>query len=245
MSKPKRKRWSCPTGDHPGVLGPGRPRANSIVRYCLPCSEKSGVLVERVCAANEKERARKTEAAKAKAQKKKVTKHRQDEKRFFVEGIDLRDRAIALCNLKAWKGYFKRNYPDFIIRRRAGDYTTGRAWKGRHRVVLTVPIKATRGQAESLILHELAHLAAPARDGHGKAWRQRYAAAVEEAWGVGVGVVARTSHGLTRGITAEIDKKLKERKQREQEKQRQKESAKEEETGQKASSEGNGSRAVA
>jgi len=44
MAKPKRKRWSCPTGDHPGVLGPGRPRANNIVRYCLPCSEKDGVI---------------------------------------------------------------------------------------------------------------------------------------------------------------------------------------------------------
>lgn len=83
----KKRRWSCPAGIHPGVLGPGRPRANSIVRYCLPCSEKGGVLVERTCAANEKKRAKKAEAAKAKAQKAKATKRRQDETLASLERL--------------------------------------------------------------------------------------------------------------------------------------------------------------
>ncbi len=41
MGKSKRKRWVCPLCNV-GKLGLQRPRKNDVVRYCLPCSEKTG-----------------------------------------------------------------------------------------------------------------------------------------------------------------------------------------------------------
>ena len=42
-----RVRWTCPSPDHPGVLAPARLRKVDVRRYCLPCSEAAGILVER------------------------------------------------------------------------------------------------------------------------------------------------------------------------------------------------------
>jgi len=50
-------RWKCPTCGH-GLLAPTRPRLNDVRRYCLPCSSKAGVLVERVAPALEAQRAK-------------------------------------------------------------------------------------------------------------------------------------------------------------------------------------------
>ena len=52
----KQSRWKCPTCGH-GLLAPTRPRRNDVRRYCLPCSSKAGVLVERVAPALDAQRA--------------------------------------------------------------------------------------------------------------------------------------------------------------------------------------------
>jgi len=49
--KKRRKRWSCPICAI-GALGPQRPRKDNAVRYCLPCTAKTGKLVERVSVAD-------------------------------------------------------------------------------------------------------------------------------------------------------------------------------------------------
>lgn len=66
----KRVRWKCAKCDN-GVLGPGRPRRNNVVRYCLPCSAKAGVLVERFCPAQENKRKRKAEGKRLSVARKK------------------------------------------------------------------------------------------------------------------------------------------------------------------------------
>jgi hypothetical protein len=76
-----------------------------------------------------------------------------------------------------------------------------------------------------LLLHELAHVAAPAKCSHGKHWKQVYAKACEEAWGVGSSLDSVWK--IDEDIRDQIDKKL-ERKKRGQEKQREEESAAEE-----------------
>lgn len=60
----RRVRWTCPQCDK-GALGPGRPRKNNAVRYCLPCTAKTGKLIERVHLAKERKNQRKVEAKKA------------------------------------------------------------------------------------------------------------------------------------------------------------------------------------
>lgn len=51
----KQARWKCPACGH-GLLAPTRPRRNDVRRYCLPCSSKAGVLVERVAPALDAQR---------------------------------------------------------------------------------------------------------------------------------------------------------------------------------------------
>lgn len=55
------KRYTCPTCGT-GILAPSRLRKIDVRRYCLPCSEEAGVLVERTCPSREREREEKAAA---------------------------------------------------------------------------------------------------------------------------------------------------------------------------------------
>ena len=66
-----RVRWDCPNG-HPGVLGPMRPRMDSVVRYCLTCSQQTGRLVPRVAPALERKREAKRQRDAAKRERRRV-----------------------------------------------------------------------------------------------------------------------------------------------------------------------------
>ena len=61
----KQVRWKCANCDH-GLLAPTKPRKNDVRRYCLPCSAKTGKLVERVSPTLEKQRTVKSEQRKVK-----------------------------------------------------------------------------------------------------------------------------------------------------------------------------------
>jgi hypothetical protein len=54
----KQIRWKCEQCGH-GLLAPSRPRKNDVRRYCLTCSAKRGILVERVAPALQKKSERK------------------------------------------------------------------------------------------------------------------------------------------------------------------------------------------
>lgn len=64
----KQSRWKCPTCGH-GLLAPTRPRRNDIRRYCLPCSSKAGVLIERVAPALDAQRAARDAARRERERK--------------------------------------------------------------------------------------------------------------------------------------------------------------------------------
>jgi hypothetical protein len=65
MAKAKSKRWVCPNCKK-GKLGKIRPRKNDIIRYCFPCSTKSGYLIERTSPADERKRGKKKAAGQQK-----------------------------------------------------------------------------------------------------------------------------------------------------------------------------------
>lgn len=78
----KMVRWTCPNGEHPGVLGPSRPRKDHLCRYCIECSLKANRLVERVVPAIEgkREAARQRSAERAaKKRAKKIATGGQDD----------------------------------------------------------------------------------------------------------------------------------------------------------------------
>lgn len=58
-------RWKCEVCDS-GLLAPTKPRMNDVRRYCLPCSSKTGKLVQRVAPTLEKQRTAKKAAVKRK-----------------------------------------------------------------------------------------------------------------------------------------------------------------------------------
>lgn len=85
----KRKRWKCPVCEI-GVLGLLRPRKNDVVRYCLPCSAKTGRLVEGYSVADATKAAR---ASERKATRSRASKPRKTKLAFMRE-----DRATVTCN---------------------------------------------------------------------------------------------------------------------------------------------------
>ena len=72
----KQTRWKCPICEN-GLLAPQRPRLDDVRRYCLPCSAKSGKLVERIAPALEAQRTRRNEQRSNRAKKKRQSAQRK------------------------------------------------------------------------------------------------------------------------------------------------------------------------
>lgn len=88
--------WRCPDCGS-GVRAPGKPRRNDVRRFCFPCSQRSGYMVERVCPTLEKKRAtsKAKVSAKGKSERAKVSAVREIKKAtaddmYFVGGVDVR-----------------------------------------------------------------------------------------------------------------------------------------------------------
>lgn len=170
MTKPKRVRWDCPDGKHPGVLGPSKPRRDSIVRYCLPCSEESGRLVERVAPAVDRQRQasaeRSAEKAKAKRQRdaaKRRARQEREDARYVVDGLDLKAEMRRLVKLRTFggsQGRMAKRPPELHVRQcqRKPSSVYGRAWWHENRIsVSTWPGQSLHDLQETL-LHELVHI---------------------------------------------------------------------------------------
>lgn len=103
----KRIRWECPHGLHPGVLASSRPRKNATARYCLPCSEEAGVLVERTAPALERKRNAKAAVREQRAQAQRENEQRARELAHKVPVIDAAGNELVLdageLLARAWK----------------------------------------------------------------------------------------------------------------------------------------------
>lgn len=66
------RRWRCPDASHSAVNAPERMRRDDTRRFCFPCSEVKGRLVQRVCEVASKRRA--VKAAKRAAEQAEVRK---------------------------------------------------------------------------------------------------------------------------------------------------------------------------
>lgn len=165
-----RVRWECPTGEHPGQLGPQRPRRENMVRYCVPCSIKTGKLTERVAPAVEKRRAEGKASSAERAKRKRVrtamAKQRAaaaETKRYTVEGVDLRDELARYVKLRAFggrDGRMAKRPPSFTVSIRS-SYPRARlgfAEPWRHRIHVAIYPGMSINEARSTMLHELVHI---------------------------------------------------------------------------------------
>jgi hypothetical protein len=110
----KRKKWQCPLCLVTN-LGGLRPRKDDIIRYCLPCSAKTGKLVLRICPADQTKKARKAAAAKARkeAAPKKARKTKKSwmrsEKYCYPKraNISIYNVAEYMCKASGWKNPYR------------------------------------------------------------------------------------------------------------------------------------------
>lgn len=199
------KRWSCPKCGK-GKLAPGKPRRDDVRRYCLPCSEKIGRLVERTCAALEAARAarataRKTRAAKARerAKTQRAVAAETSTARLTVDGAYLPDFVRPywriLCEearKAAPAGTFipAHDAPPALEVARSTREHHYRGLGSRRRAFVRFGPGIDKARALVVLLHELAHGACAALNraegGHGPTFRKTLRNAAARLWGVEV-----------------------------------------------------------
>lgn len=226
-------RWVCPTCNG-GALAPERPRKNDVRRYCLPCSKRTGKLVERVAPVLQ---ARREKAAAQRSERTQRLAQRETEI-WTVAGIDVRGLArdcwTALGHVVneffASRRLFRAALPQVILRRRRprrwsdGEHTrvmpaigTSGWARGHSRVTLLVNPECDRAKIMELMLHELAHCMRACLDDagsrrtdgpHGDTFNRLMVNAAARMWGVTVGIGKpgyEASRALERALRAKLE----------------------------------------
>lgn len=183
------KRWVCPRCKK-GVNAPNRMPRDDSRRYCLRCSATSPRLVERVCPARQRRLAAKAATRRRKTENRRTARvARIQKQRQQRDSLPWRDRDDQirlefrrLCRLDAWEGN-ARGAVLTIRRSRLRTHRSGHAKPQRGEVVITFGKDSDQAQLCMLLLHELAHVAAPPREMHGDTFRSLYAQAAREAYG--------------------------------------------------------------
>jgi predicted SprT family Zn-dependent metalloprotease len=204
-------RWKCPTCNA-GVIAPTKPRMNDVRRYCLPCSAKAGVLVERIAPALEKKREAKKETTKKKSAAKRATISKNNAPAKQQARIDaLRIKMIHKEAERIWrlmKPYHNgRPLPTInIVRAQNRGRQYGHAYRNSIQVNVDRDQSIKRSKRVwEVLAHELAHCAVPPkhtdnskRNVHSKefyqclrtAWQQRWKCSISfhevSTWGYSV-----------------------------------------------------------
>jgi hypothetical protein len=196
------KLWRCPNGCR-GILAPEKLAKLDTRRWCLACSARSPMLVERRMPSAITAAARRIErrkASDARAEDREAARARSA--RRVADAIAAAPPAypgpwllswLPVLEQLPWPHKLRLNPAKFSIRTRrpprgrvsvnaagvvspssAATHTTGTAWAGNGYVTLTAG--TDRAEALAILLHEVAHLA-EWRDGHGRRWRSAYCAA--------------------------------------------------------------------
>lgn len=223
-----RTRWCCPTGAHPAVLAPSRPRRDDVRRYCLRCSEKSGRLVERVAPALEAKRASADDKRKARAATKRERERAHEDAYYRVGDVDLRAVVASLYRLPVAREWRTRRHlaeqpPELTVRRtRTGARRLGFAAPHKHSISVTIYVGTTQrerpdgtlGPSEPLrddeiaapistLIHEVAHILVGgdrAGNWHGPKFRACEARLTEQ-WNARTDAAHRVAGSVGRKLT--------------------------------------------
>ena len=215
-NKPKTHRWVCPVC-RGGKLAPSKPRRDDVRRYCLRCSEKTGRLVERSAPALDAARDKAAQRRQERAAAERARKAAGQEKAAHRAAQRLQERRAPLDRAKEMALAALALFPEHSELSRSADYmrdrievracrgyfASGVAWCGLqeatvwiHRDWETIPAQYVA--AVSVVLHELAHLAAPLAEKHGPLWAGLFLDAVEKLTGIKPPRPIRTGARLTR-----------------------------------------------
>jgi hypothetical protein len=165
----KQVRWKCSLCDD-GLLAPTRPRKNDVRRYCLPCSAKSGRLVDRVAPSLEKKREKRTAIVEQKNKEKRVRVAKKLQPTKEQQRIDrLRAKMIHKEAERIWelmKPYHKgKRLPNIVIAKgqnRGRQYGHAESWANRIQVNVDRQQSVSRSKRVwEVLAHELCHCAVP------------------------------------------------------------------------------------
>lgn len=193
----KQIRWRCEQcGD--GLLAPMRPRMNDVRRYCLPCSSKTGRLVQRVAPVLEKKRsAKKAVVAKRSARKRATAANRRkatasvasvkrQAERFGEYGMPIQKEAERI-----WKLLEKRHRGRQLPNLRISWKTTkvdadGKMWFGGRVAGMAFhsdwEIMLKPQPSWATLAHELCHLAVGVGHGHNEVFYRTLKEVYEARW---------------------------------------------------------------
>lgn len=197
-------RWKCKECGE-GLLASSRPRKDDVRRYCLPCSAKSGRLVERVAPALEKKRTESSIKSKEKYKKKnsrissKVKAERTHERLVKKRELIVKKEAERLWEL--YRPYHKGaplpqiRIDDTRQNRGASGFCT---WSRTLIVIRLVPYSSGRYHETrnwKVLLHELGHAAVGIKSGdtHSRELYQAMKDVAQRRWKTSI------SYGSLRG----------------------------------------------
>lgn len=186
------KNWKCPRCGS-GKRAPERPRREDARRYCLPCSEKTGRLVERECPALAVERAKKREESKRKQRSQRIGKAVAERMRHDANGVDTRDVVRRALRLPSVLAEMKATHSGLVGKRgprmpslrvrRCKRFPRGRlgcAWVSAYQMELSVWPGCDADRIRATLVHEVVHLCLPYGESHGAAFCATLKAARED-----------------------------------------------------------------
>ena len=209
MTTKKQARWTCLNCGE-GGLAPTKPRRDDVRRYCLPCSAKSGRLVERVSPALEKRREAQAVKTRERSKKKKARVSEQRQKVTANERLVKKREKLVLDEAqRLWKlltPYHKgKPIPRIVItdtrqKRGASGYWSGDGfWSSGEINLRLVPFLTGHfHQARSweVLLHELCHAACPpkAGDSHHREFYYAMKTTTEKRWRCSISFASLTGN---------------------------------------------------
>jgi len=194
--------WVCPQCED-AVRAPSVPRKDDVRRYCLPCSKRTGKLVQRTCPALEKRRAERGAANKARHKARAERARERELKHYTVGGVNLKAEARTLWRLlKNAEGFHPVAEPAMRIRRSRRTRYGGKLGHydpRRHEIMIRDYPGITPHDVRETLAHELVHarIDRGLHDGwHGPTFKRTLWHLMREAYGAtGEGVIRNRFHG--------------------------------------------------
>jgi hypothetical protein len=218
MAEAKRVKWVCPDCEG-AVLAPTRLALADVRRFCLPCSERTGLLVSRSAPVLDRKRAQsKARSAKKQATKrrrvstKKAAEKKRVAERWTMGGFDYRRELQVLWRIVQRHQigrHWQNPCPRIELTTRGQD-----GWSWAHRGGLGASTIRMSPYTDSVyawesLAHEVAHCAVGRVDGkpHSTAFYKAIARIIRARFGLDVSFSAlRTARGYT--ADAEIRRQL-------------------------------------
>lgn len=214
MANPKRYRWVCPNCGSGKLIGK-QPRKNKTARYCLPCSEGTGYLVERVCPALEKKRDASSEAA-ARRVAKKVEAERA-KFHFDDGGVEPFDILGEFYRLQRFAPFRKLDWSRWSLKLRRCKKPQNRhgfCSPSRREISISLWEGLDRSDVKETLIHEMVHAVVRGqRTGprwHGDKFRGTLDEASRKCFDIPADVTLPTYAGSTWGLDVAITTWLRE-----------------------------------